>query len=47
MTPHASNLNLRPNLAAVLFREHRHGPLQDSRGVANRSRRTVVEVRLA
>jgi YhcH/YjgK/YiaL family protein len=47
MPPEGSRLILRPGLAAVLFPEDGHAPLQDPRGAPTPSRRVVVKVRVA
>ena len=47
MPAEGSKLILRPGLAAILFPEDGHAPLQDPRGTPTPSRRIVVKVRVA
>ena len=47
MPAEGSRLILRPGLAAILFPEDGHAPLQDPRGTPTPSRRIVVKVRVA
>jgi biofilm protein TabA len=46
MPAEGSKLILRPGLAAVLFPEDAHAPLQDPKGTPTPSRRIVVKVRV-
>ena len=47
MPAEGSKLILRPGLAAILFPEDGHAPLQDPKGTPTPSRRIVVKVRVA